>query len=757
MFDNEKQENLANARRKLKKFRDQQKQNGSELTNVSSTPNGNNGASTNFYDEQQAILNGLQQNLSKSPIDNLEEQNRQYELLLESQKQQRSRLEDQRQFGTGSSISGRSSQTHSDVDFARQIDQKYRRDLDHLQEQLDIHVQTIGILVAEKTDLTAKLTQTTKQLERKQGEIDVIQGRLKESRERLEDLERQTQNSTLNAQKRDLAAKESDKELDRLRIENNRLNQTIDNLRENLVEFEQKYHQRQTFIDQLNGELTKTKQKLEQSEIRLQQFQSIDENSLGENFNKILQSKQHEIDALLANFNQIRSENEQMQNQHQQYNSNVQRHIAELNEKLKESAEKNLQLVNEIETMKKTFETTLVESVNDQNSIAKHLQNERDTFEQENKLFRDAIDQWATQYEVLRTENHQLNTQIAERDEHIELLEEQIVKLRENSTDHGKLLDSMHEDKTTLSRAMAQNKTLKEQLIELQDKLITMSNDNAKLTNEIQAKEHLNKQLNVRLIEEEKDESSFEQRLDELTKENQSLRERLTQIEEEQKEKKSVQSTSLNSTETPEEENGQVQNAFVQKIIDRFNRAMRDNADLQDRTQQLEHLILQLQSETETIGDYISLYQQQRQQLHRRYQEKDDYIKQLTQDRLNLQRKLSELETLLLRGLTKSTNESTVESTITESEKLADENEWPEMIDQVLTSSSTSEPTTGNSISTALNNFDDETKNRILNLLKELGENNSTAQADHLPTAKLAFIGKNLYVCSTCSGPVQWV
>ncbi len=32
---------------------------------------------------------------------------------------------------------------------------------------------------------------------------------------------------------------------------------------------------------------------------------------------------------------------------------------------------------------------------------------------------------------------------------------------------------------------------------------------------------------------------------------------------------------------------------------------MRDNADLQDRTQQLEHLILQLQSETDTIGKKI--------------------------------------------------------------------------------------------------------------------------------------------------------
>ncbi len=37
------------------------------------------------------------------------------------------------------------------------------------------------------------------------------------------------------------------------------------------------------------------------------------------------------------------------------------------------------------------------------------------------------------------------------------------------------------------------------------------------------------------------------------------------------------------------------------------------------------------------IGDYIYLYQQQREQLQRRYQEKDDYIKQLTQDRIHLQ------------------------------------------------------------------------------------------------------------------------
>ncbi|CAF4331506.1 unnamed protein product, partial [Adineta steineri] len=78
---------------------------------------------------------------------------------------------------------------------------------------------------------------------------------------------------------------------------------------------------------------------------------------------------------------------------------------------------------------------------------------------------------------------------------------------------------------------------------------------------------------------------------------------------------------------------------------------MRENIDLKDRIQNLDHVILQLQSETETIGDYIILYQQQREQLQKRYQEKDDYIKQLTQDRFDLQKKLSELEILLVHGL----------------------------------------------------------------------------------------------------------
>jgi len=68
-------------------------------------------------------------------------------------------------------------------------------------------VQTIGILVAEKTDVSAKLTQSFKQLERKQSEMDELHGRLKASRERVQELEKQIQNSTSNVQKREMVFK----------------------------------------------------------------------------------------------------------------------------------------------------------------------------------------------------------------------------------------------------------------------------------------------------------------------------------------------------------------------------------------------------------------------------------------------------------------------------------------------------------------------------------------------------------------------
>jgi hypothetical protein len=44
-------------------------------------------------------------------------------------------------------------------------------------------------------------------------------------------------------------------------------------------------------------------------------------------------------------------------------------------------------------------------------------------------------------------------------------------------------------------------------------------------------------------------------------------------------------------------------------LEEKFNKVMKTNADLSEKNQQLEHMIQQLQFETETIGIYIYLYE----------------------------------------------------------------------------------------------------------------------------------------------------
>lgn len=48
------------------------------------------------------------------------------------------------------------------------------------------------------------------------------------------------------------------------------------------------------------------------------------------------------------------------------------------------------------------------------------------------------------------------------------------------------------------------------------------------------------------------------------------------------------------------------------RLEEKVKKTMQEIADLSDEKQRLEHLVLQLQSETETIGEYVALYQHQR-------------------------------------------------------------------------------------------------------------------------------------------------
>lgn len=87
----------------------------------------------------------------------------------------------------------------------------------------------------------------------------------------------------------------------------------------------------------------------------------------------------------------------------------------------------------------------------------------------------------------------------------------------------------------------------------------------------------------------------------------------------------------------------------MHKLQERFTRTMSDIADLTEEKGRLEHLVMQLQGETETIGEYIALYQSQRQQLKQREHEKDLQMQSIVHDREEMRQKLVQLNQLVER------------------------------------------------------------------------------------------------------------
>uniref|UniRef100_A0A914ZMD7 Golgin subfamily A conserved domain-containing protein n=1 Tax=Parascaris univalens TaxID=6257 RepID=A0A914ZMD7_PARUN len=84
-----------------------------------------------------------------------------------------------------------------------------------------------------------------------------------------------------------------------------------------------------------------------------------------------------------------------------------------------------------------------------------------------------------------------------------------------------------------------------------------------------------------------------------------------------------------------------------------FARVMSQNADLIEQNERLEHVIVQLQSENDTIGEYVTIYQHQRGLIRERMRQKEEAVARLSHEKEQMQQKLSELQETLMKLLTK--------------------------------------------------------------------------------------------------------
>jgi len=107
----------------------------------------------------------------------------------------------------------------------------------------------------------------------------------------------------------------------------------------------------------------------------------------------------------------------------------------------------------------------------------------------------------------------------------------------------------------------------------------------------------------------------------------------------------------------------------LKQLESRFISAMEKLAELSSDKEQLEHLVERLQEETDTIGDYVIMYQHQRKQQRIKIQEKEQEVAQLAQDRADLQGKLTQLEQLVKRVVVKEEVEEATEAMVEEQVK----------------------------------------------------------------------------------------
>lgn len=193
-------------------------------------------------------------------------------------------------------------------------------------------------------------------------------------------------------------------------------------------------------------------------------------------------------------------------------------------------------------------------------------------------------------------------------------------------------------------------------------------------------------------------------------------------------------------------------NEAMDKLQKRFTRTMSEIAELTEEKHRLEHLVTQLQNETETIGEYIALYQTQRRLLKQREIEKDVQLHRIAADREAMKGRLEDLnklvELLLVQeGFPDAKHlMDSLRSTNKPDEPETHLSDAPVNADSIAGHIQSADGS-GGPIEKAPRSETQATANKIINLLTEIKDKNLSNDLTAI----------NLNHCSCCSGKLEVV
>ncbi|CAK7291779.1 Golgin subfamily A member 2 [Vulpes lagopus] len=681
----------------------------------------------------------------------------------------------------------------------KEFEQKLAKEQGSLREQLQVHIQTIGILVSEKTELQTALVHTQQAARQKAGESEDLASRLQSSRQRVSELERTLSAVSTQQKQVDRHNKDLTKERDTLKLELYKNNKNNEDLKQQNSELEEKLQVmvREKAAMQLGME--ELQKKLEMSELLLQQFSS---QSKSPDSSQELHQALEERTQLEAHVGELRDLLKQLQLERDQYAETLKEENAIWQQKMQQMSEQMHRLREEKEhsmSQVQELEANLAELKNQivvppaQEPPARPLEEEQQRLHAETEQLQKELESLAEQVQAQVKDNEGLSRLNREQEQRLLELERAAECWGEHAEERKQILESMQSDRTTISRALSQNRELKEQLVELQNGFVKLSNENMEITTALQSEQHVKKELAKKLgqlqeklgelkemvelksqeaqnLQQQRDQymshlqqymAAYQQlasdkellhkqvllqtqlmdrlqheevqgkvaaekalqelqetqgRLESATQQNQQLQAQLSLmampgegdgLDSEEKEEEAAQPKlsmpeNLESREavvaffnsalaSAEEEQARLRGQLkkqklrcqrlahlvapgqqvqeeaaapsgdsvpgethqalqvaMDKLQGRFLELMQEKVELKERVEELEHCCIQLSGETDTIGEYITLYQNQRAVLKERHREKEEYISRLAQDKENMKMKLLELQKLVL-------------------------------------------------------------------------------------------------------------
>lgn len=669
-----------------------------------------------------------------------------------------------------------------------EFEAKLVREINPLKEQLQVHTQTTGILIAEKAELTAALAQSQRTAKQNAEELEEMSGKLKHSQLRINELEKELTQIKSNSTDTQKNAQQIQQTYDELEKKYYELRREKEDLELEISELKQKLNLKNTEFISLQQEFQEKAALLSLNELRIQQLTDT---------SQTLESQHQTVTVLEQQLAQMRETLRLVNNEKDEASRQYQNYVRQLDAqqaKLFNEVENGSKIINDLESREKSY----VQRLSD---LEQQLQHEREKNESLLPLQdrNDEINSFMKNIEELTEREKKLHTTLAEKEMQIEMLIKEVQELRDTKNDEAdavKLVQALESEKLGASRAVLQNQQLKEQLTEMENAFVTLSNAKLDLTEQLQAERNIGRKLNARLNIVETEMDNLKEKLKEkelsltelekeklqnaqiadqmqhyqaqshhahtlqqelqnaliyienLKKENEELAKKLknkvqeesrlseesVNVHEDQSTIKNVQNrdniVTTQNLSLPSENKDAVNNSeLIIKLEKRFKETMEKVAELTDEKQKLEHLVLQLQSETETIGEYITLYQKQRAVLGERWNERDQTFRKLVDQRNQQQEQLHKLKILVTELLEKHP-----ETLISSTETCMDYHKKINVDDPALSEDKKQE-------NAELPLIEDKTTSEILDLLTEIKDCKDTC-----------IIEPNFHPCLWCSG-----